>query len=627
MSARFHNLLELQEYRKQCKERVGGQTPRVSVCGGTGCLANGSADVAEAVLENARQQGLTPGKDFVTFSTGCHGFCERGPIVHVEPGGFFYVGVKPGDVEEIIERTLLKGETVERLQYKDPVTGSSCAAAGEIPFYALQDRKVLARCGLIAPTDLDAVIAWDGYAGLEKALGMAPDQILKEIDVSMLRGRGGGGFPTGRKWISCAKAPGSPKYVIANGDEGDPGAFMDRSLMEGDPHAVLEGMIIGAYAIGAERGFIYVRNEYPLAIRHLEEAIVQAKEAGLLGDDILGSGFSFSVEICRGGGAFVCGESSALMASIEGRPGYPRVKYTHATDKGLWDKPTVLNNVETWANVPIILREGAEGFRKTGTENSPGTKIFALVGKVRNTGLAEVPMGMTLRRIIEEIGGGVAGGRKAKAVQTGGPSGGCLPEELFDLTVDFDSLTEAGSMMGSGGMIVMDEQTCMVDVAKYFINFLSEESCGKCTPCREGLTVLKGLLDDLTSSKGREGDLDLLEKTAKGMKETALCGLGQTAANPVLSTLRYFRNEYEEHLNGFCRAGVCKGMFQAGVDPDSCIGCGLCMKECPAGAIRMEKQGTVKKAVIDGMACVGCGACLRVCPKGAISAVRKELIR
>jgi NADH:ubiquinone oxidoreductase subunit F (NADH-binding)/Pyruvate/2-oxoacid:ferredoxin oxidoreductase delta subunit len=480
-----------------------------------------------------------------------------------------------------------------------------------------QERIVLAHNGVIDPKSIDDYIAVDGYAALARTLGtMTPEETLVEVERSGLRGRGGGGFPTGRKWRSCREAPGNPKYVICNGDEGDPGAFMDRSIMEGNPHSVLEGMCIGAYAIGSAHGYIYVRNEYPLAVEHLREAIAQARGTGLLGQNILGSGFSFDIRINRGGGAFVCGESTALMASLEGKPGEPRAKYVHTVEQGLWDKPTNLNNAETWANVPAIINRGHEWFASIGTAGSKGTKVFSLVGEVTNTGLMEVPMGITLRRIIEEIGGGVKGGRAFKAVQTGGPSGGCIPAEHFDVRVDFDELTKLGSMMGSGGMIVMNEDTCMVNIARYFLNFLKEESCSKCTPCREGLAQMLCILDRITHGEGQAGDVERLEELAGLMSDTALCALGKTAANPVLSTVRYFRDEYDAHiLEQRCPAKQCRGLFRYQIDPEPCTGCGLCLKNCPVDAITGEKKAA---HVIDQKKCTQCGICLDKCPFTAV---------
>lgn len=610
---------DLRIYRQNLKEARAKvcDTPMVRVCCGTGCVSNGSMEVLKAFEEAL--QGVGEVEATAKF-TGCHGFCERGPIVIVSPGEIFYQNVKPKDVDEIVQRTILGGEVVERLLYRDPVTKKTFKKDHEIPFYANQHRLVLRRSGHIDPTSIEDYIATDGYEGLALALELGPDEIIRRVTDSYLRGRGGGGFRTGYKWKSCRDAEDFPKYVIANGDEGDPGAFMDRSLMEGDPHSVIEGMIIGAYAVGAREGYIYVRNEYPLAVRRLEIAIEKAREWGLLGKNILGSAFDFDIQICKGGGAFVCGESSALMRSIEGFPGVPRVKYIHATEQGLWDKPTVLNNVETWANVPIILMKGVEWYKTLGTDRNHGTKIFALVGKVKNTGLVEVPMGVTLRKIIYDIGGGTLKDKAFKAVQTGGPSGGCIPASLLDLPVDFDTLVKSGSMMGSGGMIVMDERSCMVDVAKYFIDFLVEESCGKCTPCREGLKVLQKLLHDLSEGKGSLKDVALLEDMAKELSKTALCGLGKTAANPVLSTLKYFHEEYEEHVDGYCRAGVCQGLFVANINQGSCIGCGQCAKACPAKAISGEVR---KPHVVDALKCVGCGQCMDICPTNSITSSRR----
>jgi NADH-quinone oxidoreductase subunit F len=614
----------LEEWKADLEKSVIGRTavPRVRICAGTGCLANGSAQVRAAFEAEASERGMAVPIDFAAESTGCHGFCERGPLVVIEPGEILYEKVKPGDVKEIFEKTILGKEIVSRLQYRDPNTKKASRTAGEIPFYARQHRLVLERCGEVNPFEIADAVGRGAYMGLARAFSLEPAEIVSMIRESGLRGRGGGGFPTGAKWESARRAAGSHRFVIANGDEGDPGAFMDRSLMEGDPHSVLEGMIIGAYAVGARKGFIYVRAEYPLAVKALTEAIRQAKERGLLGRDILGSGFDFDLEVCRGGGAFVCGESSALMASIEGRAGEPRVKYIRSTERGLWNCPTVLNNVETWANVPRIVLNGPAWFRSMGTEKSPGTKIFSLVGKVKNSGLVEIPMGTTLRTMIEEIGGGVLKNRAFKAVQTGGPSGGCLPAEALDLPVDFDALTSSGSMMGSGGMIVMDERTCMVDLARYFIDFLAEESCGKCTPCREGLKALQRILHGLCSGKGTPGDGARLRELGRALADTALCGLGQTAPNPVLSVLRYFPEEIAEHENEhFCRAGACSGMYWPEIDRAKCIGCGACRKACAAGAVRGEARSP---HTIDRTLCVTCGACLEACPVSAIRPVRRE---
>jgi len=587
----------------------------VRVCIGPGCAAKGSGKLHELFREAVKQTGADVQVE--AKSVGCHGLCECGPIVIVQPGDIFYQRVEEPDVAEIFRETVIGGRIVERLLYEDPATGAKLTTAAEIPFYSAQQRIALAHNGEIDPKSIEDYIAVGGYAALAKALtAMTPDEVLSEIERSGLRGRGGGGFPTGRKWRSCRDAPGQPKYVICNGDEGDPGAFMDRAIMEGNPHAILEGMTVGAYAIGSEQGYTYVRNEYPLSVVRLREAIEQARRAGLLGQDILGSGFSFDVRINRGGGAFVCGESTALMASLEGRPGEPRAKYVHTVESGLWGKPTNLNNAETWANVPAIINQGAQWFASIGTEGSKGTKVFSLVGEVVNTGLVEVPMGMSLRRIIEEIGGGVKNDKAFKAVQTGGPSGGCIPAEHLDAKVDFDELTRLGSMMGSGGMIVMNEDTCMVNVAKYFLNFLKDESCGKCTPCREGLAQMLHILERITHGEGRPGDVESLKSLAGLLEGTALCALGKTAANPVLSTIRYFPEEYDAHIREQrCPAKECKGLFRYRIDPEACKACGICRKECPVDAISGEKNVPY---VIDQEKCTLCGTCLDKCPFSAV---------
>ena len=605
---------DLQRRREELRGRRDPAAKCVRVCIGTGCAARGSRKLYELFAEAMRETGA---EAEAVKCVGCHGLCERGPIVVVQPGEVLYQRVEEPDVAEIFRETVLGGRVVERLLYEDPATGRKATTAEEIPFYSAQKRIVLSANGAIDPKRIEDYIAAGGYSALAKALfEMTPQDVLAEVERSGLRGRGGGGFPTGRKWRSCREAPGKEKYVICNGDEGDPGAFMDRSIMEGNPHSVLEGMIIGAYVIGSSQGYIYVRNEYPLAVEHLGWAIDQARGAGLLGEDILSSGFSFDIRINRGGGAFVCGESTALMASLEGRPGEPRAKYVHTVEHGLRDKPTNLNNVESWANVPAIVDRGGQWFASIGTERSTGTKVFSLVGDVVNTGLVEVPMGITLRRIIEEIGGGVKEGKAFKAVQTGGPSGGCIPAEHLDARVDFDELTKLGSMMGSGGMIVMDEDTCMVNVARYFLNFLREESCGKCTPCREGLAQMLHILDRITHGEGQAGDVERLERMAGLLEGTALCALGKTAANPVISTIRYFRDEYDAHiLEQRCPAKECRGLFRYNIDPEACKACGICKKACPVEAITGEKK---VPHVIDQDKCTLCGTCWDKCPFGAV---------
>ena len=606
---------DLEQWREDVRRRASRAAKCVRVCIGPGCVAKGALALYALFKQAAEQSGADVAVE--AKCVGCHGLCARGPIVIVQPGEVFYQQVEEPDVAEIFRETVLGGRLVERLLYQDPVSGAKAKTAGEIPFYKSQQRIALAGNGFIDATSLEDYLAIGGYAALAKALTtMTPEEVLETVEKSGLRGRGGGGFPTGRKWRSCREARGEPKYVICNGDEGDPGAFMDRVVMEGNPHAVIEGMILGAYAIGSHQGYLYVRNEYPLSVERLKGAIGQGREAGLLGEDILGTGFAFDVRINRGGGAFVCGESTALMASLEGRPGEPRAKDVHTVEHGLWDKPTNLNNVETWANVPAIINRGADWFASIGTEKSKGTKVFSLVGEVTNTGLVEVPMGMTLRQIIFEIGGGVKGGKAFKAVQTGGPSGGCIPARFLDAPVDFDELTKLGSMMGSGGMIVMSEDTCMVNVARYFLNFLREESCGKCTPCREGLAQMLVILDRITHGQGQPGDIECLERVAVILEGTALCALGKTAANPVLSTLRYFRQEYDAHiLQKRCPAKQCRGLFRYQIDEKACKACGVCRKHCPVQAITGQKK---VPHVIDQEKCTLCGTCHEKCPFSAI---------
>jgi len=594
----------------------GRQEPerQIVVSGGTCGYARGAGEILSALREVVSSRGL--GNQLMVKETGCHGFCEVEPFSVVRPWGYLYQRVRPEDAPEIVEATL-EGRPIERLFFCDPVTKERIPKAEDIPFFRRQNRLLLGDNERISPEDIGDYVALGGYRALEKVLReMSPEEVIEEVKRSGLRGRGGGGFPTGRKWESCRRAEGEPKYVICNADEGDPGAYMDRSLLEGNPHSVLEGMIIGAYAIGAHEGFVYVRNEYPLAVKRISTAIEQAEAYGLLGDDILGSGFSFRVRVVRGGGAFVCGESTALMASIEGKAGEPRAKYIHTVESGIWGRPSNLNNVETWANVPLIINRGADWYRQIGTEGSKGTKIFSLVGKINNTGLIEVPMGITLREIVYEIGGGIPGGKRFKAVQTGGPSGGCIPEELLDLPVDFDELTKVGSMMGSGGMIVMDEETCMVDVARYFVTFLEDESCGKCVPCREGLMQMRRILERITRGEGREEDIPLLEEICEAMKDGSLCALGRTAPNPVLTTLKYFREEYEAHIREKrCPAGVCRELITYYIDEEACTGCGRCLKVCPAEAITGQKKEPHR---IDPEKCIKCGSCKEVCQFDAV---------
>jgi NADH-quinone oxidoreductase subunit F len=608
---------ELDGLRDELLARRRTAATTVVMCGGTGCRASGCVAVVDAMRSELAEHGLT-GRVALRV-TGCHGFCEQGPLMVIEPEGTFYRHVTPEDVPEIVRETLVQGRPVERLLYVDPTTGETFAGEAKIPFYAAQDRVLLGQNKQIDPTSIEDYIATGGYSALAGVLtGRTPEEVIEEVNASGLRGRGGGGFPTGRKWESCRAAPdGQGKYVICNADEGDPGAYMDRSILEGNPHAVLEGMAIGAFAVGASRGYIYVRNEYPLAVEHARVALDQARQYGLLGEDILGTGFSFDVDIARGAGAFVCGESTALMASLEGKVGEPRAKDIHTVERGLWDRPTNLNNVETWANVPVIVREGAAWFAAKGTQGSPGTKVFALTGRVKNTGLVEVPMGTSLRTIVCDIGGGASDGGQVKAVQTGGPSGGCLPLSKFHLRVDFDTLAKAGSMVGSGGMVVMDTNTCMVDVARYFLEFLQDESCGKCVPCRVGVDRMLEIVKDITEGRGRPEQLDLLAELGETVQETALCALGKTAPNPVLSTLRYFRSEYEAHIDeGRCPAGVCRALIHYTIDEEKCNGCGACRKACPHDAVIGEKD---QPHAIDQENCTKCGICRDTCRFDAVA--------
>jgi NADP-reducing hydrogenase subunit HndC len=587
----------------------------ILVCCGTGCVANGSRKIFRELKLKLAEENRFQVMMFVK-ATGCNGWCEKGPLVKIMPDDITYCRVKLSDVEEIIEKTIKNGQLINRLLYRDPRTGEYCRSHHDTNFYKKQLKVALKNIGEVDPESIEDYLVHGGYQALRKALTMPREEIIREVISSGLRGRGGGGFLTGLKWQGCAKMSNAPRYIICNGDEGDPGAFMDRSIMEGDPHNVLEGMAICAYAVGASQGFIYVRDEYDLAVDNLTRAIHDAKEQGFLGQHILDSDLSFDIQLVRGGGAFVCGEETALMASIEGNVGEPRDKYVFPTEKGLWGQPTVINNVETWVNISHIIKHGAENFASYGTAGSKGTKVFSLVGKVNNTGLVEVPMGTTLREIIFDIGGGIPGGRKFKAVQTGGPSGGCIPGSLLDLPVDFDTLTQSGSMMGSGGIIVMDDRTCMVEVARYYVKFLAEESCGKCAPCREGIRRMLEILTRICEGKGEGKDLTLLTNIGKLMQTAALCALGRAAPNPVLSTIKFFKDEYLAHITGIgCPAGVCPNLTEFFIDRDKCTGCGLCAKNCPVGAI----TGTKKEAhVIDKANCIKCGECLNRCRFDAV---------
>lgn len=587
----------------------------VLVCGGTGCTSSNSQKIIETLNKEIKKNGLE--KEVNVVRTGCFGLCALGPIMIVYPEGSFYSMVRAENIPEIVEEHLLKGRVVTRLLYQETVTDDGIKSLNETPFYAKQRRIALNNCGLIDPENIDEYIAMDGYKALGKVLTeMTPEDVIKTITESGLRGRGGGGFPTGIKWSLAAKSQADQKYVCCNADEGDPGAFMDRSVLEGDPHAILEAMAIAGYAIGASKGYIYIRAEYPIAVKRLEIAINQAREYGLLGKNIFNSGFDFDIEIRLGAGAFVCGEETALITSIEGNRGEPRPRPPYPAVKGLFGKPTILNNVETYANICQIILNGADWFKSIGTKKSKGTKVFALGGKINHTGLVEVPMGTTLREIVEEIGGGVPNGKKFKAAQTGGPSGGCIPSKHFDVPIDYDNLIAIGSMMGSGGLIVMDEDTCMVDIAKFFLEFTVDESCGKCNPCRIGTKRLLEILEKITSGKGTMKDIDNLENLCHYIKENALCGLGQTAPNPVLSTLNFFRDEYISHVKDHkCPAGVCKALLSYVIAKDKCRGCTACARVCPVGAI----SGSIKNPhVIDKNKCIKCGACMKTCRFNAI---------
>ncbi|HEY8361641.1 MAG TPA: NADH-quinone oxidoreductase subunit NuoF [Tissierellaceae bacterium] len=622
---RINSIEEFKRIRDVYRKSLDKQYKKIIVCGGTGCVAGGSIDIYEEFKRIIKEKGILAEVDLEKEAegvgvkkSGCHGFCEKGPLVRIEPGGYLYIKVKPEDCQEIVEETILNDRPVERLMYR--FNGELYRTQESIPFYEKQTRIVLEHCGHLDAESIQEYIANDGYAALVKALEeMTPEQVCKEVLDSNLRGRGGGGYPAGKKWSQVLSYQSDVKYVVCNGDEGDPGAFMDRSIMEGDPHSVIEGMIIAAYATKATEGYIYVRAEYPLAVQRLSKAIEEAREIGLLGENILGTGLSFDIHINKGAGAFVCGEGSALMASIQGERGMPKVKVKRTVEEGLWDKPTVMNNVETFANVRHIISKGADWFKSFGTEGSPGTKAFALSGNVNNTGLIEVPMGSNLREIIFDIGGGIKGGKKFKAVQIGGPSGGCLTEEHLDMPLDFDSLKDVGAMIGSGGMVVMDEDTCMVSVARFFMNFTQNESCGKCIPCREGTKRMLQILDKIIEGKGEMKDLDLLEELADTITNTALCGLGKSAANPVVSSIRYFRDEYIAHIvDKKCPTKTCTKLRVIEIDPELCKGCSKCSRTCPVGAI----SGKVKEVFkIDQSKCIKCGACMEACPFTAIKEV------
>jgi NADH:ubiquinone oxidoreductase subunit F (NADH-binding)/(2Fe-2S) ferredoxin/NAD-dependent dihydropyrimidine dehydrogenase PreA subunit len=626
---KFENAAQLAEYRAHLIHAQNPDQPTIRICGGTGCRAYGAEQVLTAARESVDGQAAIR-------MTGCHGFCEKGPVVVIQPAGIFYARVQPEDMREIVDETLMRDRVIERLLYTDPATDRKIEHERDVPFYARQTRLLLNQNGLIDPTNIDEYIARGGYASLAKALTLTPEQIVEEITRSGLRGRGGAGFPTGQKWKEAAKNIAACRmsrdeyqdgtspvtrhsalgYVVCNADEGDPGAYMDRSLMEGNPHRVIEGMVIGARAIGATRGYVYIRAEYPLAVKHLGIALEQARNLGLLGKNILSSEFDFDIEIRLGAGAFVCGEETALIASIEGRAGDPRPRPPYPVTQGLWGKPTVINNVKTWASVPIIIDHGAEWYANIGTQKSKGTMIFSLVGKVANTGLVEVPMGITLRELIFGIGGGIPNGKKFKAAQIGGPSGGCIPEEHLDTPIDYESLTSLGAIMGSGGLVVADEDTCMVDLARYFMNFVQEESCGKCTPCRIGTKAMLDTLTRITQGRSEEGDIEYLAELADAVKTSSLCGLGQTAPNPVLTTLRYFRNEYEEHVyGGICRARVCKGLIRYEIISELCTGCLVCLRNCTQNAITGEK---LKPHVINDALCGKCGVCKALCKFDAV---------
>ncbi|HEY43053.1 MAG TPA: NADH-quinone oxidoreductase subunit NuoF [Anaerolineae bacterium] len=613
---RINSAADFDRLRTGLQSDYAPDHPWITVCGGTGCRVYGSEKVWNAFRDEITNKNMNATLTYDLKMTGCHGFCEKGPLVVIRPMGIMYTHVQVGDVPEIVAE-LANGRTVERLLYSDPKSGEIIEHEHDVSFYKHQQRLILNLNGILDPFRIDEYIALGGYTSLEKVLGsMSPEQVIAELKASGLRGRGGAGYPTGSKWEMCRKQPGEIKYVICNADEGDPGAYMDRSIMEGNPHRVLEGMTIGAYAIGADQGYVYIRNEYPLAVKHLRQAIKQAQEYGFLGTNILGSGFDFNVNIKLGSGAFVCGEETALMASIEGRVGEPRPRPPYPTTAGLWGKPTNINNVKSWASVPIIIERGADWYADIGTETSKGTMIFSVVGNINNTGLVEVPMGISLRELIYEIGGGIPHGNTFKAAQIGGPSGGCIPAQHLDTPIDYESLTALGAIMGSGGLVVADEDTCMVDFARYFMQFTQEESCGKCVPCRVGTKAMLETLKRICAGEGQLGDMDYLLELGEEVKRSSLCGLGQTAPNPVLSTIHYFRDEYEAHIvDKTCPAKVCKALITYSIIPENCTGCMVCLRNCPSDAITGTKQ---EVHVIDADLCTRCGMCISVCKFDAI---------
>ena len=614
---RLSSIEELQRLQKTLSQGRDPNRLRVRVCM-TGCRAFGAVEVRDAFKRAIEENGLTEKVDIV--ETGCHGFCARAPVATIDPYGFFYQQISVKSIPQIVRESLMEGRPVEKLLYKHPQTGQPIPLEKDVPFYKEQMKIVLRNCGQIDPTRIEDYIVRDGYLAIAKVLSsMSPEEVIGEVVRSGLRGRGGAGFPAGNKWKFARNAPGDEKYIVCNADEGDPGAFMDRAVLEGDPHTVLEGMLIAAYAIGAQHGYVYVRAEYPIAVVHIKKAVADAKAMGLLGQKILGTDFNFEVKIKEGAGAFVCGEETALIASIEGRRGMPRTRPPFPAVAGLWGKPTNINNVETFANIPPIIHKGADWYAGLGTEKSKGTKIFALAGKINNTGLVEVPMGITLERIIFDIGGGIPGGKKFKAVQTGGPSGGCIPASLLNLPIDYDSLTAAGAIMGSGGLIITDENTCMVDLAKFFLTFTQSESCGRCAPCRLGTKRMLEILQRITEGTGELSDLEILKELAPMIKDASLCGLGQTCPNPVLTTLNYFLDEYRAHIEEKrCPAGICKALIRYQIDPETCTGCGICRKACPQTAI----SGKAKEAhTLDQSLCIKCGICYNECKFDAVKII------